>query len=49
MPDDWARVKALMVEHRSLEYAQARARAFGMKGAFIGVGIDHPRRRRGPR
>ena len=28
-PDDWARVKALMVEHRSLEYAQARARAFG--------------------
>ncbi|MFN8644436.1 MAG: polyprenyl synthetase family protein [Candidatus Binatia bacterium] len=28
-PDDWARVKALMVEHRSLDYAQARARAFG--------------------
>lgn len=28
-PDDWARVQALMAEHRSLEYAQARARTFG--------------------
>lgn len=28
-PDDWARLNALLHEHRSLEYAQARARAFG--------------------
>ncbi len=44
-PDDWARLNALLHEHRSLEYAQARARAFGEAAQrALSVFPDRPER-----
>jgi octaprenyl-diphosphate synthase len=43
--DDWARIRQLLTEHRSLEYAQARARAFGETAVrYLSVFPDRPER-----
>jgi octaprenyl-diphosphate synthase len=44
-PDDWARIRHLLAEHRSLEYAQARARAFGEAAIrHLSIFPDRPER-----
>jgi octaprenyl-diphosphate synthase len=44
-PEDWTRIRQLLAEHRSLEYAQARARAFGEAAIrYLSVFPDRPER-----
>ncbi len=44
-PEDWLRLRHLMAEHRSLEYAQARARDFGEAAKRnLGIFPDRPER-----
>ncbi|MGE0812030.1 MAG: polyprenyl synthetase family protein [Vicinamibacterales bacterium] len=44
-PEDWARIRHLLAEHRSLEYAQARARTFGETAIrHLAVFPDRPER-----